>query len=78
MKKCKYCKSEINEEAIVCPICKRNKNQRRNINIAIIIIGVIFIIVILSFIGKEVDKTKDEIDRINGNSVEQLEDWLEG
>ncbi len=78
MKKCKYCKSEINEEAIVCPICKRNQNQRRNINIAIIIIGVIFIIVILSFIGKEVDKTKDEIDRINGNSVEQLEDWLEG
>lgn len=78
MKKCKYCKSEINEEAIVCPICKRNQNQRRNINIVIIIIGVIFIIVILSFIGKEVDKTKDEIDRINGNSVEQLEDWLEG
>lgn len=39
MKKCKYCKSEINEEAIVCPICKRNQNQRRNINIAIIIIG---------------------------------------
>ena len=78
MKKCKYCKSEINEEAIVCPICKRNQNQRRNINIAIIIIGVIFIIVILSFIGKEVDKTEDHLDKIRNNATEQWKNWLDG
>lgn len=78
MKKCKYCKSEINEEAIVCPICKRNQNQRRNINIAIIIIGIIFIIVIVYIVGKEVDKTEDHLDKIRKNATEQWKNWLDG
>lgn len=30
MKKCKYCKSEIDSEATVCPICKRNQSIKNN------------------------------------------------
>jgi hypothetical protein len=76
MKKCKYCKSEIDEEAIVCPVCKRNQNQRRNINMIIIIIGIAFILFIISLVGKDTEKIKDEMDEITEGSQESLEYWL--
>ena len=76
VKKCKYCKSEIDEEAIVCPVCKRNQNQRRNINMIIIIIGIIFILFMILLVGKDVDETEENLDNIRDNAVEQRDNWL--
>lgn len=76
VKKCKYCKSKIDEEAIVCPVCKRNQNQRRNINMIIIIIGIIFILFMILLVGKDVDETEENLDNIRDNAVEQRDNWL--
>lgn len=76
MKKCKYCKSEIDEEAIICPVCKRNQNQRRNINMIIIIIGIVFILFMILLVGKDTEKIKGKMDEITEGSQESLEYWL--
>ena len=47
MKKCKYCQSEIDENATVCPICRRVLN----ISIARILGGVIIGFFVLLFLG---------------------------
>lgn len=49
MKKCKYCQSEINEKAKVCPHCQRELTKITGINtdnvltlfVALVIIGTI-------------------------------------
>ena len=68
MKKCKYCKSEIDEEAIICPVCKKNQNQKRNMNRIIIIIGVIFIIIIAYMIIQDRNDTIDRTGQIRENN----------
>lgn len=68
MKKCKYCKSEIDEEAIICPVCKKNQNQKRNINRIIIIIGIIFIIIVAYMITQDRNETIDRTSQIRENN----------
>ena len=52
MKKCKYCQSEINERAKVCPMCRRNLTNDNNplLLIPIIILSIIFIVIPVYFI----------------------------
>ena len=76
MKKCKYCRSEIDEEAIVCPVCKKNQNQKRNINMIIIIVGIVFILFIILLVGKDTEKIKGKMNEITEGSQESLEYWL--
>lgn len=47
MKKCKYCQSEIDEKATICPNCRKTQN----ISIARIIGGVIIGLFIFMFLG---------------------------
>lgn len=44
MKECKYCKSEINKDALVCPFCR--KEQKVSSSIMRVIIAVLLIIAI--------------------------------
>lgn len=41
-KKCKYCKSEIDNDAIVCPICKRAQSNSNNPLLLIPICAILF------------------------------------
>lgn len=68
-KKCKYCQSEIDEKAAVCPICKKELN---NINFAtscfLIVIMIIGIIMIM--FG---DSSSDNLDsNIMNEEIEQF------
>lgn len=48
MKKCKYCKSEIDDKARICPVCKK-KQKHTGLGILFLIIGlVLFTVVIFS------------------------------
>ncbi len=76
MKKCKYCMSEIEEQATVCPICRKNQNQKRNINILIIIAGVIFIFVIIFLFNKEKNDLGKQTNSIRENSTDARRKWL--
>lgn len=52
MKKCKYCQSEIDEKAVVCPICKRDLRNGNNplLLIPIIILIIVFIVIPIYFV----------------------------
>ena len=61
MKKCKYCKSEIDKKAKICPHCgKKQKNSTAMVLVAIVIIITVFIV---SAIGGDDSGT-------GGNTVE--------
>lgn len=81
MKKCKYCQTEINSKAKICPQCHKNQTNPaiRVIGIIIIIIG---IIAIVSGMG-DTDSSKEdkcyitlaEFNEIkNGMTYEQVKD----
>lgn len=57
MKKCKYCKSEIDKDAKICPQCR--KNQKRPL---IIIISILTIIFGIGIIAGSVSDTDNEND----------------
>ena len=42
MKKCKYCQSNIDIKAKVCPICKRNQSHKNNPLLLIPIFAILF------------------------------------
>lgn len=57
MKKCKCCQSEIDAKAKICPICKKKQNK----NGMWILIGILAIIFIPYFVGKNAEeKSKKE------------------
>lgn len=49
MKKCKYCFSEIDENATICPVCK--KKQKSNKNAILTIIQIILVLFVLGCLG---------------------------
>lgn len=55
MKKCRYCKSEIDQKAKVCPNC-RKKQTNPLVKFVIAVLIIIVIIVACSNLGKEVEK----------------------
>lgn len=57
MKKCKYCKTEIDDKAKICPNCKKKQGPKIGLIIFLIIIG-IFIIGLAS--GGDSEDTKKE------------------
>ena len=64
MKKCKYCKSEIDKKAKICPHCgKKQKNSTAMVLIAIVIIITVFIV---SAIGDDDSGTSNT----GGNTAE--------
>lgn len=65
MKKCKYCQSDIDEKATVCPICKRNLNKGNLALVLSLSIGlplIILIVIVISVINinKDADISKFE------------------
>ena len=52
MKKCKCCQSEIDAKAKICPICKKKQNK----NGMWILIGILAIIFIPYFVGKNAEE----------------------
>ncbi len=46
MKKCKFCKSEIDDAAVLCPICKRQQN-----NVNGCLVGLVVFIVIIAIVA---------------------------
>lgn len=50
MKECKYCKSEIHDDATVCAHCGRSQGGERHVGLGLII-AIIGIIVLLSSTG---------------------------
>ena len=53
MKKCKYCKTEIDKKAIICPNCKKKQNNPIKIIVAIFIIIVGFCIIAVNLENEE-------------------------
>lgn len=63
MKKCKYCMSDIDEKAIICPHCKKRQNTSK-----IIILLIIALIIILTFLLVEMiirSYVKDKVSNID-------------
>lgn len=60
--------SEIDEKAIICPICRKNQNQKRNTNRLVIIVAIIFIIIIGFMVVQERNNTIDKVDKIRTNN----------
>lgn len=59
MKKCKYCKSEIDKKAKICPNC-RKKQSNSLIRILCIIIGIIVICVGISSLSNDVKDNNED------------------
>ena len=71
VKKCKYCGTEMDENAKICPNCK--KSQKMSVGkIVLIVIGVLIIICILASIGGDNDTTNTTSNNnVNENNVVQ-------
>ena len=67
-KKCIYCQSEIDEKAIICPICKKKQNKRitkkKLIVLIIILCLIIFSIVAYLYISNHIKESNEELKRI--------------
>lgn len=68
MKKCKYCQSEIDSKAKICPHC--NKKQKNN---KLLIIIAVFILVIVIAISNNGDNAKEGTITNDNNSTEKVE-----
>ena len=65
MKKCKYCKSEIDKKAKICPVCKK-KQGKKAIKIVLLSLLVIFIIATVADRGNSSnDNPKKEKEFVN-------------
>lgn len=53
MKKCKYCQSEIDKKAKICPHCRKKQNNLIQIFISILAIFIVFLIIIIIFSNDE-------------------------
>lgn len=64
-KKCKYCQSEIDEKATICPICKKKQNKKMTKKKFIVLI-VILCIIIFSIIdiSNHIKESNEELKRI--------------
>ena len=63
MKKCKYCQSEIDDKAKICPNCRKPQGSSAVRIIVGVFVG-LFIIILLGALSSSVEKT---IDEVNGN-----------
>lgn len=63
MKKCKYCQTEIDSKAKICPNCKK-KQGKSKLLIALIIIILIVVIVSISSGSEESSKEKSEDNKV--------------
>lgn len=66
MKKCKYCQSDIDENATVCPICKRNLNKGNLALVLSLSIGlplIILIVIVISVININEDANMSKFER---------------
>ena len=61
MKQCKYCKSEIDDKAVICPHCRRGQESIYLKVIAFIVIAVLIIGLVITFKNNE-----DEYNNIKG------------
>lgn len=58
MKECKYCKSEIKDDAVVCPKCRKSQVSR-GFPSWIITVGVVLLLVVAIVVGTSGGSTKD-------------------
>lgn len=67
-KKCKYCQSEIDEKAIICPICKKKQNKKMTkkkfIILIVILCLIIFSIIAYLYISNQIKENNEELKRI--------------
>lgn len=65
MKKCKYCMSNIDENAKICPNCrKRQKPILTKLQIILIIVFAILIGITVRYVTNTIEKTKEENEKI--------------
>lgn len=79
MKECKYCKSEINEDAKVCPNCRRsqwNQNDKKLLKKVFKTIGLVFLILFIVIIVLAINSPNVEDKCVNAEFV-KLEDVYE-
>lgn len=67
MKKCKYCQTEIDSKAKICPNCRKKVGGMPTVLKVLIIIAFIFFIIIL-MIGSCAKSVSDAINEVNDNS----------
>lgn len=61
MKKCEYCRIEIDQDAKICPSCKKKQHKLpKKIRIIIVLLLVIMIIAMISSGGSDEQKTNKE------------------
>lgn len=74
VKKCKYCGTEMDESAKICPNCKKNQKMSAG-KIVLIVIGVFVILCILASIGGDSNTTNTTSNNnVNeNNDVQQTE-----
>ena len=75
MKKCKYCQSEIDQKANVCPVCKRKLNSS-TAGIIIIIVAVLVIVGIVFGVRNDAESTKGMMEKISENGSRGQSEWL--
>lgn len=84
MKRCRYCQTEIDKKAKICPQCRKNQSGplasvfRAFFGVIIVLIGISVIINAVSNVGEDKDKcyiSLDEFNRIkNGMSYDQVKE----
>ena len=60
MKKCKYCKSEIEKDAKICPVCKKKQGKHKLLIVFIIIIIIGIIVAIAGVDGESEENNKEK------------------
>ncbi len=76
MKKCKYCKSEIDAKAKICPNCKKKQGPKIGLIIFLAIVGIIAIGAIVS--GNEEAKRKKDFSQNETATYKDVEYTITG
>lgn len=63
-KKCKYCQSEIDEKAIICPICKKKQTKKLTKKKLIILITILLMIIFSIITYLHIKERNEELERI--------------
>ena len=67
IKRCNYCKSELNKETAICPIC--NKKQSNTFHVAILSIILTLIVIIIFGTSSHAPASKNSVTNLEAEQI---------